>query len=95
MPVSVVVGDRRFDSKAMGAELGKRGLENGIATKDSTKRFAESWKGETFRQWRHRRAQTEARIGGQDWQVGWAALTHTVGLLADMRHLSGPLPKTH
>ena len=111
LPVSVVVGDRGFDSKAMGEELVRKGLENGIAPKDP-KRFAESWKGEKFRRWHHRRAQTEGRIGifkneflggpllskgiaGQDRQVGWAALTHNLWLLADLRKLRGPPPRVN
>ena len=53
LPVSAVVADRGFDSKAMGAELARRGMENGIAPKDP-KRLAESWKGEKFRQSRRK-----------------------------------------
>ena len=111
LPVSAVVADRGFDSKAMGEELARRGMENGIAPKEP-KRFAESWKGEKFRRWHHRRAQTEARIGifkneflvgpllskgiaGQDRQVGWAALTHNLWLLADLRKPSGPPPRAN
>ena len=111
LPVSVVVGDRGFDSKAVRQKLAEKGIENGIAPKDP-KLFAESWKGERFRRWHHRRAQTEARIAifkneflggpllskgiaGQDRQVGWAALTHNLWVLADLRKRSGSPPKTN
>ena len=111
LAVSVMVGDRGFDSKSAQKKLAEKGIENGIAPKDP-KAFAESWKGERFRSWHRRRAQTEARIGifkndflggrllstgiaGQDRQVGWAALTHNLWLLADLRKLSGPPPKAN
>jgi len=34
-------------------------------------------------------------IAGQDRQVGWAALTHNLWLLADLRKLSGPPPRVN
>ena len=74
LPVSVVVGDRGFDSKAMGEELERKGLENGIAPKD-LKRFAESWKEEKF----SAVAPSEGADGGSDRDFqervfGWTAV---------------------
>lgn len=110
LPVNAVVGDRGFDSKQTRQELEERRIENGIAPKDPQRfaeRWKEErfrrW------QHRRAQTEARIAIfkneflggpllakgiEGQDREVGWAALTHNLWLLADLRRAeSPPLPR--
>jgi hypothetical protein len=106
LPVKVVVGDRGFDSKQVREKLAERGLENGIAPKDpgafalrwKEERFRR-WhhrRGQTeariaiFKNEFLGGPLLSKGIEGQDREVGWAALTHNLWLLADLRKVESP-----
>lgn len=106
LPVKTVVGDRGFDSKQMRQKLQERQIENGIASKDPqvfAQRWKEErfrrWHHRRA-QTEARIAIFENEflggpllakgIEGQDREVGWAALTHNLWLLADLRKVESP-----
>jgi hypothetical protein len=111
LPVKAVVADRGFDSKGGQRKLAERQLENGIAPKDPVRfaeswkleKFRRWPHRRAQTEARIGILKNEflggpllsKGVAGQDRQVGWAALTHNLWLLADLRRPSGSPPKAN